>query len=120
MNGGHQRPEEGELSMNKRNGLMILFVCVAMVPVTAPLLTPPGGSLPAFACDPSKIQKVSAAPDPVDVLKGISLAISQSRATTYRYDDLNRLVEIIHADGTRITYTYDAAGNLMQTVTRPR
>jgi YD repeat-containing protein len=52
--------------------------------------------------------------------EGVQLNVQQPRATTYRYDDLNRLIEVIYADGTRITYTYDAAGNLTQTVTRPR
>jgi YD repeat-containing protein len=42
----------------------------------------------------------------------------QQQKATYRYDDLNRLVEIINEDGTLITYTYDPAGNLMQTVMR--
>jgi YD repeat-containing protein len=47
------------------------------------------------------------------------LSVQQNRAT-YRYDDLNRLIEVVYEDGTRISYTYDAAGNLMQTVTKPR
>ena len=30
---------------------------------------------------------------------------------TYTYDDLNRLVEVVYGDGSRIHYTYDAKGN---------
>jgi YD repeat-containing protein len=48
---------------------------------------------------------------------GASLSLQQPRATTYRYDDLNRLIEVSYPNGTRTTYTYDAAGNLTQTVT---
>lgn len=51
---------------------------------------------------------------------GALLNTQQPRATTYRYDDLNRLIEVIYADGSRITFAYDATGNLMQTITRPR
>lgn len=35
----------------------------------------------------------------------------QSDSITYAYDGLNRLVKVVYADGTTITYTYDAAGN---------
>jgi YD repeat-containing protein len=45
------------------------------------------------------------------------LSAQQPGAITYRYDELNRLSEVISADGTRITYTYDATGNLTRTVT---
>jgi YD repeat-containing protein len=100
---------------------MQLFVWAVIVPVTAPLFMPPGGSLSASACDPTQIKSVGGLlAEGGNKADGAILAISQPRATTYRYDDLNRLVEVIHADGTRITYTYDAAGNLMQTVTRQR
>lgn len=41
----------------------------------------------------------------------ISSAISSAETITYTYDDLNRLIKVEYGNGTRITYTYDAAGN---------
>jgi len=35
---------------------------------------------------------------------------------TYRYDALGRVVVVINPDGTQLTYTYDQAGNRVQTV----
>ncbi|SHJ28441.1 YD repeat-containing protein [Clostridium cavendishii DSM 21758] len=32
--------------------------------------------------------------------------------TTYKYDDLDRLIEVCNDDGSRIIYTYDEAGNI--------
>ncbi len=41
-----------------------------------------------------------------------------ARAITYSYDVLNRLTEVAYDDGTKIAYSYDAAGNrLTRTVT---
>jgi len=38
----------------------------------------------------------------------------------YSYDVLNRLTQVVYADGTAVTYTYDPAGNrLTKTVTEP-
>lgn len=36
-------------------------------------------------------------------------------ATSYTYDDLNRLTKVAYDDGRSISYTYDAAGNLLTT-----
>jgi len=45
---------------------------------------------------------------------------TQLQATSYTYDKLNRLIRVEYADGTVITYTYDAAGNRTgMTVTKP-
>jgi YD repeat-containing protein len=47
------------------------------------------------------------------------LAPPPGQVMTYKYDALNRLVQVISGDGTTTTYTYDAAGNrLTQSVTR--
>lgn len=44
----------------------------------------------------------------------ILLCIAESVfAATYKYDDLNRLVEVIYDSGQKITYTYDAGGNIL-------
>lgn len=34
-------------------------------------------------------------------------------AATYKYDDLGRLIEVTYDSGIKITYTYDAAGNIL-------
>ncbi|NLD48119.1 MAG: hypothetical protein GX660_13155, partial [Clostridiaceae bacterium] len=34
-------------------------------------------------------------------------------AATYKYDDLGRLIEVTYNSGKKITYTYDAAGNIL-------
>lgn len=41
----------------------------------------------------------------------ISGIASFAKTVSYTYDDLNRLVEVIYGDGSRIQYTYDAKGN---------
>lgn len=38
-----------------------------------------------------------------------------AQADEYRYDDLNRLKEVIYDSGDRVVYTYDAAGNITET-----
>lgn len=41
-------------------------------------------------------------------------------AATYTYDNLNRLTSVTYLDGRRITYTYDAGGNILAVrMTRP-
>jgi len=35
-------------------------------------------------------------------------------AAKYKYDELNRLVEVIYDSGQTVTYTYDAAGNILK------
>lgn len=42
-----------------------------------------------------------------------ALALKVSAETEYEYDDLNRLTEERHDDGTVIYYSYDANGNLL-------
>lgn len=37
-----------------------------------------------------------------------------SWADTYTYDNLNRLTRVVYSDGRTITYTYDAAGNILK------
>jgi YD repeat-containing protein len=41
---------------------------------------------------------------------------SSAPAITYTYDELDRLNEIVYDDGSRVTYTYDAAGNRLTRV----
>lgn len=36
-------------------------------------------------------------------------------ATTYTYDELNRVTKVVYDDGRSISYAYDAAGNLLRT-----
>ena len=36
-------------------------------------------------------------------------------ATSYTYDELNRLTKVVYDDGRNISYTYDGAGNLLST-----
>jgi YD repeat-containing protein len=46
------------------------------------------------------------------------LGLSPAQATTgivsYTYDDLNRLTQVIYANGVVVTYTYDEVGNRIQ------
>ncbi|NLD47974.1 MAG: hypothetical protein GX660_12395, partial [Clostridiaceae bacterium] len=44
------------------------------------------------------------------ILCSFSTTIS---AATYKYDDLGRLIEVTYNSGKKITYTYDAAGNIL-------
>lgn len=37
-----------------------------------------------------------------------------AHAAKYKYDELNRLVEVIYDSGQTVTYTYDAAGNILK------
>ncbi len=47
------------------------------------------------------------------LLAAMLLAVSGAvHATTYIYDDLGRLTEVIYDDGQRVLYEYDAAGNI--------
>ncbi|MBA4392197.1 MAG: hypothetical protein C0407_01460 [Desulfobacca sp.] len=41
----------------------------------------------------------------------ISVLASYARSINYTYDDMNRLIEVLYGDGSRIQYTYDAKGN---------
>lgn len=43
-----------------------------------------------------------------------SLFASLSFATTYKYDELNRLIEVSYDSGKIIRYSYDAAGNMIE------
>jgi YD repeat-containing protein len=51
---------------------------------------------------------------------GWSAGISASETVSYTYDEMSRLVRVLYADGTIVTYSYDLAGNrLMRTTTTP-
>ncbi|MGE5416831.1 MAG: Ig-like domain-containing protein [Acidobacteriota bacterium] len=41
------------------------------------------------------------------------LLVLPAAADIYTYDDLNRLTSVTYDDGSKITYTYDAAGNIL-------
>lgn len=41
----------------------------------------------------------------------------QVYATTYEYDELGRVTKVTYEDGTGVTYTYDANGNLTEVIT---
>lgn len=49
------------------------------------------------------------------VLCAISLILASAPALAdtvhYKYDALGRLIEVVYPDGTKITYSYDPAGN---------
>ncbi len=45
------------------------------------------------------------------LLLGIALLAGNAMATTYEYDQLNRLKRVTYDNGTVIEYTYDASGN---------
>ena len=38
-------------------------------------------------------------------------------ATNYQYDSLGRLIEVSHSSGKKVTYAYDAVGNMAAVVT---
>jgi YD repeat-containing protein len=40
-----------------------------------------------------------------------SVMTSYAETTTYTYDELNRLIQVIYEDGKGVIYTYDASGN---------
>ena len=49
-----------------------------------------------------------------------SVLISYSETTNYIYDELNRLIRVEYADGTKIEYAYDKVGNRLAILdTRP-
>ncbi|HWU49131.1 MAG TPA: RHS repeat domain-containing protein [Asticcacaulis sp.] len=52
-------------------------------------------------------------------LTGLTLIVSQATSgdTTYKYDDLGRVVQVDHPNGQRTTYSYDLADNRTATST---
>lgn len=45
-----------------------------------------------------------------------ALTMASSFAQTYRYDDANRLTEVIYSDGSGIRYSYDQASNILSVI----
>ena len=43
---------------------------------------------------------------------GLILSTTSPAATSYAYDELNRLTKVTYDDGRSISYVYDAAGNM--------
>jgi YD repeat-containing protein len=48
----------------------------------------------------------------------LSATVSVGAGRSYVYDELNRLIQVIYQDGSRVTYTYDALGNRLGTETQ--
>ena len=46
-------------------------------------------------------------------IAGLTLTASLQAATSYTYDELNRLTKVAYDDGRSISYVYDASGNLL-------
>ncbi len=44
-------------------------------------------------------------------------SFSISEAANYDYDNLNRLTQVTYADGATVAYSYDSAGNILETRT---
>ena len=47
---------------------------------------------------------------------GLILSTTSPAATSYTYDELNRLTKVTYDDGRSISYAYDAAGNMSSRV----
>ena len=47
------------------------------------------------------------------ILLTIACAGIQACAVSYKYDNLNRLTEVTYDNGQKVTYTYDAGGNIL-------
>jgi YD repeat-containing protein len=52
-------------------------------------------------------------------LIAISFNTSYAETTTYTYDELNRLIQVIYEDGRGVIYTYDASGNRITLASYP-
>lgn len=52
-------------------------------------------------------------------LIAISFNTSYPENTTYTYDELNRLIQVIYEDGRGVIYTYDASGNRITLASYP-
>jgi YD repeat-containing protein len=49
-----------------------------------------------------------------DLLTLIGSGFTPNSSATYSYDGMNRVTQVVWRDGTSISYTWDAAGNLTQ------
>ena len=47
------------------------------------------------------------------LVAGVAAAVALAASVTYTYDTLDRVIRAVHSDGTVITYTYDAVGNIL-------
>jgi YD repeat-containing protein len=47
------------------------------------------------------------------ILAGVTASFALAASVTYTYDTLDRVIRAVHSDGTVITYTYDAVGNML-------
>jgi len=47
------------------------------------------------------------------LLVGVATSLAPAASVTYTYDTLDRVIRAVYTDGTVITYTYDAVGNML-------
>ena len=49
----------------------------------------------------------------VAIIVLITLSLVALNAKSYKYDDLNRVIEVSYESGEKIFYAYDSAGNML-------